>query len=81
MLVLGCNDAYTAEYISNKSGVVTIRARSVRDSRINSVGYRTAMQGYNLSEGDGKRNLLNPDEIQRLKEEEILILTDRKSVV
>ena len=76
MLVLGCNDAYTAEYISNKSGVVTIRARSVSDSRINSVGYRTAMQGYNLSEGDGKRNLLNPDEIQRLKEEEILILTN-----
>lgn len=26
MLVLGCNDKYTAEYISDKSGIVTIRA-------------------------------------------------------
>lgn len=55
MLVLGCNDKYTAEYISDKSGIVTIRAKSVSDSRANSTGIRGVYQGYSLSEGDGKR--------------------------
>lgn len=46
MLVLGCNDKYTAEYISDKSGIVTIRAKSVSDSRASTIGLRGAMQGY-----------------------------------
>lgn len=81
MLVLGCNDKYTAEYISDKSGIVTIRAKSVSDSRANSVGYRGAMQGYSLSEGDGKRNLMNPDEVQHLGKEEILIMTNGQNLL
>lgn len=76
MLVLGCNDKYTAEYISDKSGIVTIRAKSVSDSRASTIGLRGAMQGYSLSEGDGKRNLMNPDEVQHLGKEEILIMTN-----
>ena len=76
ILVLGCNDEYTAKYISNLSGVATIRATSIRDSRSNAVGYRHLNQGYSLSEGDGKRNLMNPDEVRGLKEEEILIYTN-----
>lgn len=76
MLVLGCNDKYTAEYISDKSGIVTIRAKSVSDSRASTIGLRGAMQGYSLSEGDGKRYLMNPDEVQHLGKEEILIMTN-----
>ena len=76
MLVLGCNDKYTAEYISDKSGIVTIRAKSVSDSRASTIGLRGAMQGYSLSEGDGKRNLMNPDEVQHLGKEEILIMSE-----
>lgn len=76
ILVLGCNDEYTAKYISNLSGVATIRATSVRDNRASSVGYRHLNQGYSLSEGDGKRNLMNPDEVRGLKEDEILIYTN-----
>lgn len=72
---------YTAEYISDKSGIVTIRAKSVSDSRANSVGYRGAMQGYSLSEGDGKRNLMNPDEVQHLGKEEILIMTNGQNLL
>ena len=76
MLVLGCNDKYTAEYISDKSGIVTIRAKSVSDTRASSAGNRGVMQGYSLSEGDGKRNLVNPDEVQHLDKEQILIMTN-----
>lgn len=81
MLVLGCNDKYTAEYISDKSGIVTIRAKSVSDSRASTIGFRGAMQGYSLSEGDGKRNLMNPDEVQHLGKEEILIMTNGQNLL
>lgn len=81
MLVLGCNDKYTAEYISDKSGIVTIRAKSVSDTRTSSAGNRGVMQGYSLSEGDGKRNLVNPDEVQHLDEEQILIMTNGQNML
>lgn len=81
MLVLGCNDKYTAEYISDKSGIVTIRAKSVSDARASSTGNRGVMQGYSLSEGDGKRNLVNPDEVQHLDKEQILIMTNGQNML
>ena len=81
MLVLGCNDKYTAEYISDKSGIVTIRAKSVSDPRASSAGNRGVMQGYSLSEGDGKRNLVNPDEVQHLDKEQILIMTNGQNML
>lgn len=81
MLVLGCNDKYTAEYISDKSGIVTIRAKSVSDTRASSAGNRGVMQGYSLSEGDGERNLVNPDEVQHLEKEQILIMTNGQNML
>lgn len=81
MLVLGCNDKYTAEYISDKSGIVTIRAKSVSDTRASSAGNRGVMQGYSLSEGDGKRNLVNPDEVQHLDKEQLLIMTNGQNML
>ena len=81
MLVLGCNDKYTAEYISDKSGIVTIRAKSVSDTRASSTGNRGVMQGFSLSEGDGKRNLVNPDEVQHLDKEQILIMTNGQNML
>lgn len=81
MLVLGCNDKYTAEYISDKSSIVTIRAKSVSDTRASSAGNRGVMQGYSLSEGDGKRNLVNPDEVQHLEKEQILIMTNGQNML
>lgn len=81
MLVLGSNDKYTAEYISDKSGIVTIRAKSVSDTRASSAGNRGVMQGYSLSEGDGKRNLVNPDEVQHLDKEQILIMTNGQNML
>ena len=81
ILVLGCNDEYTAKYISSLSGVATIRAKSVKDTRSNALGFRQPIQGYSLSEGDGKRNLLNPDEVRMLKEDEILVYSNGRHML
>lgn len=72
-LFLGCNDPETANHISDLSGLASIRVVSTRDNRYTSIGNRAAMQGYGLSEGDGKRNLLNPDEVRRLSRDEVLL--------
>lgn len=73
VLFLGCNDKETAEYISELSGIASIRVLSTKDDRTTSLGNRAMMQGYSISEGDGKRNVMNPDEVRRLAENEVLL--------
>lgn len=50
-------------------------------TRASSAGNRGVMQGYSLSEGDGKRNLVNPDEVQHLDKEQILIMTNGQNML
>ena len=73
ILFLGCNDLETADFVSDLSGTASIRVISTKDSRNTSLGYRGVMQGYSIGEGDGKRNLLNPDEVRRLPRDDVLI--------
>lgn len=73
VLFIGCNDIDTANFISDLSGTASIRVLSSRDSRNTSFGNRGLMQGYAVSEGDGKRMLMNPDEVRRLGREKVLI--------
>lgn len=73
ILFIGCNDTETADFISDLSGIATIQALSYKDSR-SSLGYRNSvMAGYSESDGDGKRNLMNSDEVRRLPADEVLI--------
>lgn len=73
VLFLGCNDTETANFISELSGTASIRVISSRDSRNTTLGNRGLMQGYAVSEGDGKRMLLNPDEVRRLPREDVIL--------
>lgn len=73
VLFLGCNDKETSEHISDLTGIASIRVLSTKDDRSTSLGNRGMMQGYSISEGDGKRNVMNPDEVRRLTENEVLI--------
>lgn len=73
ILFLGCNDSETANFVSDLSGLASIRVISTKDSRNSSLGYRAPMQGYSIGEGDGKRNLMNPDEVRRLPRDDVLI--------
>lgn len=73
VLFLGCNDEETSNYISNLSGVASIRAASTKDDRPSTLGFRPMGQGYSISDGSGKRNVYNPDEVLRLARDEVLI--------
>lgn len=81
ILFLGCNDTETAEFVSNLSGVASIRVISTKDSRNTSLGNRTLMQGYQIGEGDGKRNLLNPDEVRRLPRNDVIIYHNGRNIL
>lgn len=81
ILFLGCNDTETADFISNLSGVASIRVLSTKDSRNTSFGNRTLFQGYQIGEGDGKRNLLNPDEVRRLPREDVIIYHNGRNIL
>lgn len=73
ILFLGCNDTETANFISELSGTASIRVMSSSDSRNTSWGSRSLLQGYSVSEGAGKRMLMNPDEVRRLSREDVLV--------
>lgn len=81
ILFLGCNDTETAEFISDLSGVASIRVLSTKDSRSSSLGHRAIMQGYQIGEGDGKRNLLNPDEVRRLPRNDVIIYHNGRNIL
>lgn len=81
ILFLGCNDIETANFMSDLSGVASIRVFSTKDSRSTSLGNRTMMQGYQIGEGDGKRNLMNPDEIRRLSRDDVLIYHNGRNLL
>ena len=63
-LFLGCNDETSAKYYSEKSGISTIEVgteqRSLKTLRI--TDYTPEVR---QSEGEGKRYVNNPDELQR----------------
>ena len=67
--------------MSDLSGVASIRVFSTKDSRSTSLGNRTMMQGYQIGEGDGKRNLMNPDEISRLSRDDVLIYHNGRNLL
>lgn len=81
VLFLGCNDTETASFISDLSGIASIRVCSVSDNRNTSLGNRAILQGYKISEGDGKRNLLNPDEVRRLPREDVIIYHNGRNIL
>lgn len=81
ILFLGCNDIETANFISELSGVASIRVLSTKDNRGSSLGYRGVFQGYQIGEGDGKRNLLNPDEVRRIPREDVIIYHNGRNIL
>ena len=72
IVFIGCNDTETAKFVSDLSGVASIRVTSYKDSE-SQFGARPLMQAHQISDGDGKRNLMNPDEVRRLPSDQILI--------
>jgi len=78
-MLLGCNDQITADYYSKLCGEVTIEVETERKN-LNSIRFTDYTHDFAKSTGLGKRPLMMPDEIRRLKEDNtsLLILSGQK---
>ena len=73
-LFLGCTDQTTAEYISSRTGEMTIEVSSTAVNR-KSIAVAEYIPTYKETSSVGKRFLLTPDEVLRLgKRDELIIL-------
>ena len=72
-LFLGCTDQTTADYISKRSGEITVDVDTDRVNRY-AVALTQDVNSYSQSTSTGKRYLLTPDEVLRLPNENCLII-------
>jgi type IV secretion system protein VirD4 len=73
MLVMGCNDPISAQYVSDRSGEVTIYADTIMKQR--SIFLPSILQpNYRHSEGAGRRKLLTMDEVLRMEPQKMLVM-------
>lgn len=70
-LMLGCTDEVTAEYISARSGDMSVQVDSTMTVR-QTIAVAQVIPQYRQTQGQGKRRLLTPDEVLRLPNEEML---------
>lgn len=75
-IVMGVNDVTTAEYISKKSGMLTVRQHSTMAPQLPIFSYiRGAGNArYSHSQSEGQRPLLYPDEVTMLDKRNCLAL-------
>ena len=72
-LMLGCTDDVTAEYISERSGEMSIQVDSTMTVK-KTVALTQVIPQYRETQGQGRRKLLTADEVLRLPHEEMLVI-------
>ncbi len=72
-LMLGCTDDVTADFISARSGDMTVEVNSTQTTR-QSIALAQVIPLYRYTEGLGRRRLLTPDEVLRLPNDQVLII-------
>lgn len=72
-IMLGCTDDITAEYISARSGEMTVQVDSTRRAR-KSFALFEVVPDYQQTEGKGKRTVMTKDEVLRLPPMEELVI-------
>jgi len=79
-LMLGCTDDLTAEYISERSGDMSIQVDSTMTVK-KTVAVAQVIPQYRETQGQGKRKLLTPDEVLRLPHEELLVIIRGQNIL
>ncbi len=79
-LMLGCTDDVTAEYISARSGDMSVQVNSTMTVR-QTIAIAQVIPQYRHTEGQGRRRLLTPDEVLRLPNEELLCIIRGQNVL
>ena len=72
-LMLGCTDDVTADYISARSGEMSIQVDSTMTVK-KTVALAQVIPQYRETQGQGRRKLLTSDEVLRLPHEEMLVI-------
>jgi type IV secretion system protein VirD4 len=72
-LMLGCTDAVSAEYFSDRSGDMSIEVNTTMTVR-KTIAVAQLIPQYRHNEGQGRRKLLTPDEVLRLPDNELLCI-------
>ena len=72
-LMLGCTDDVTAEYISSRSGEMSVQVNSIMTVR-QTIALAQVIPQYRQTEGQGRRRLLTQDEVLRLPNDELLCI-------
>ena len=79
-LLYGCTDDVTAEHFSVRSGDMTVQVESTMTVR-KTIAVAQMIPQYRHNEGIGRRRLLTPDEVLRLPNDEMLIVTRGQKVL
>lgn len=79
-LFLGCTDEVTAEFISDRTGEVTVGIQST-SKELNSWRVSNYTPQYRETSSTGKRKLLTPDEVLRIPLDEALIILRGQKVL
>ena len=72
-LMLGCTDEPTAEFISARSGDMTVDVQSTQTMR-QTIAVAQVIPQYRRTDGLGRRRLMTTDEVLRLPNDELLII-------
>lgn len=72
-LMLGCTDDVTADYISDRSGEMSIQVDSTMTVK-KTVALAQVIPQYRETQGQGRRKLLISDEVLRLPHDEMLVI-------
>lgn len=79
-LMLGCTDEVTADYISDRSGDMSIQVDTTMTVK-KTVAIAQVIPQYRETQGQGKRKLLTPDEVLRLPHDEMLVIIRGQNIL
>ena len=79
-LMLGCTDEVTADYISDRSGDMSIQVDSTMTVK-KTVAIAQVIPQYRETQGQGKRKLLTPDEVLQLPHDEMLVIIRGQNIL
>lgn len=79
-LMLGCTDDVTANYISARSGDMSIQVESTMMTK-QTMAMAQMIPQYRETQGHGRRKLLTPDEVLRLPHNEMLVIIRGQNIL
>lgn len=79
-IMLGCTDEVTADFISARTGDMTVEVNSTMVVK-KAIAIAQMIPQYRFNESLGKRRLMTPDEVLRLPNDEILVMIRGQKVL